>query len=277
MPAQTHRKDVQFKRMTSMLVTYIGHATVLMELGGKTIITDPVLRDRFLLFRRHGRTLAEQSVSLDRVRLILLSHLHYDHADLPSLRRLPRQAVVIVPRGAGWYLGAHLPQEVVEIGQGEEVEWEGLRITATPAAHAGGRPLWGLNVPAQGYIVEDGFTVYFAGDTDLFDEMEEMGRRWSIDLALLTVAGYTPRTPAGHLNPRTAARALGMLRPRLAIPVHWGSLRPIGPIGDRLAYLQDPPYTFLGYASQMARETEVRVLIPGETAEVAGPPAHFAR
>ncbi|MGQ9517617.1 MAG: MBL fold metallo-hydrolase [Anaerolineae bacterium] len=260
-----------------MFVTYIGHATVLIELNGQTIITDPVLRDRFLLLRRHGKSLAEQPLFLEQVRLVLLSHLHYDHADLPSLRRLPRQAVVIVPRGAGAYLAPRLPQRVMEVGCGEAVQWDGLHVTATPAAHPGGRPLWGLNVPAQGYIVRGGFTVYFAGDTDLFDEMEEMGRRWEIDLALLPVAGYTPRTPPGHLNPRTAARALGMLKPKLAIPVHWGSLRLMGPMWKRLAYLQDPPYTFLGYASQLAVNTNVRVLIPGETAEVAGPPAHFTR
>jgi L-ascorbate metabolism protein UlaG (beta-lactamase superfamily) len=263
--------------MPSMRVTYIGHATVLIELDEQTIITDPVLRDRFLVLRRHGRSLTEQPLSLRQVRLVLLSHLHYDHADLPSLRRLPSQATVIVPRGAGAYLASRLPQRVIEIGPGEEVQWDGLLVTATPAAHPGGRPLWGMHVPAQGYMVQGRFTVYFAGDTDLFDEMEEMGRRWHIDLALLPVAGYTPRTPPGHLNPRTAARALGMLRPKLAIPVHWGSLRLMGPVWERLAYLQDPPYTFLGYASQMAADTDVRVLIPGETAEVAGPPAHFAR
>lgn len=260
-----------------MHVTYIGHATVLMKMNERAIITDPVLRDRFLVLRRHGRSLTEQTFSLHPVRLVLLSHLHYDHADLPSLRRLPSQAIVVVPRGAGAYLAARLPQEVMEIRPGETLRWDGLQVTATPAAHPGGRPLWGMSVPAQGYIVQGGFTVYFAGDTDLFDEMEEMGRRWSIDLALLPVAGYTPRTPPGHLNPRTAARALGMLRPKLAIPVHWGSLRLMGPVWERLAYLQDPPYTFLGYASQMAVDTDVRVLIPGETAEVAGPPAHFAR
>ena len=78
--------------------------------------------------------------------------------------------------------------------------------------------------------------------------------------------GYPACFGAAHAE--TAARALTMLRPRLAIPIHWGSLRPLGPLWTRLAYLQDPPYTFVGYARQLAPDTEVRVLLPGESTTV---------
>ena len=144
-----------------------------------------------------------------------------------------------------------------------------LTIHATPAAHSGSRPLAGMSSQAMGFIVEGkSGTVYFAGDTDIFDEMEQLGRDFDLDVALLPVAGYSPRTPPGHLNPRSAARALSMLRPRVVVPIHWGALRPLGPIWRRLGYLQDPPYTFVGYANQLAPNTEVRVLLPGETTRI---------
>lgn len=258
-----------------MYITYVGHASVLIEMDGQVIITDPVLRDRFMMFRRHARSLDGGDIAARPVSLILLSHLHYDHADPPSLQRLPRAATVVAPHGASLFLRTRLAQEVVELGVGETFEWAGLLITATPAAHPGGRALREVPSPALGYIIEGSYTLYFAGDTDLFDEMEELGAGYAIDVAFLPVAGCSPRTPAGHLNPHSAARALRMLKARLAVPVHWGTLRPIGPMWSRMRYLQDPPNTFAGYARQLAPETEVKVLVPGETARIEGKPARF--
>lgn len=249
-------------------VTYVGHATVLMEIDQRLIITDPVLRDRFTLLRRHGLALEGTGREPSQVQIVLLSHMHYDHADPPSIRRLPFQATLIAPRGAGLYLQSRVPQPIIEMSPGESLRIGQLTIHATPAAHSGSRPLQGLSSSAMGYIVEGSSTVYFAGDTDLFDEMEQIGRDFDLDLALLPVAGYGPRTPPGHLNPRTAARALNMLRPRVVIPIHWGALRPMGPLWRGLGYLQDPPYTFVGYANQLAPQTEVKVLLPGDTARI---------
>jgi L-ascorbate metabolism protein UlaG (beta-lactamase superfamily) len=254
-------------------VTYVGHATSLIEIDNRLIITDPVLRDRFTLLRRHGPALEGTDREPTQVQIVLLSHMHYDHADPSSIRRLPFQATLIAPRGAGLYLPSRVPQPIIEMSPGESVRLGRLTIHATPAAHSGSRPLAGMTSHAMGFIVVGQSTCfYFAGDTDIFDEMEHIGREFALDLALLPVAGYSPRTPPGHLNPRSAARALGMLKPRVVIPIHWGALRPMGPLWRRLGYLQDPPFTFVGYANQMAPQTEVRVLLPGETTRIASLP-----
>jgi len=256
-------------KSTHSNITYIGHATTLLEIDRRLIITDPVLRDQFTLLRRHGPALEGTGREPSQVQLILLSHMHLDHADPASIRRLSYQATVIAPRGSGAYLRSRVPQPIIEMSLGERLTVGRLTIQATPAAHSGSRPLQGWHSAAMGYIIEGSVTVYFAGDTDLFDEMEQIGKDFDIDLALLPVAGFGPRTPHGHLNAQSAARALSMLKPRVAIPIHWGALRPLGPIWRRLGYLQDPPYTFAGYASQLAPRTEIRILLPGETTTIS--------
>src|SRR5262249_42087815 len=103
-------------------------------------------------------------------------------------------------------------------------EAHGVRLRVTHAEHAPGRG-WGSSGPRPvGYVVEGSRTVYFAGDTDLFDGMD--GLADGLDVALLPVGGWGPRLPAGHLDPDGAARALLLLRPRIAVPIHWGTLRP---------------------------------------------------
>ena len=256
-------------KSTHSNITYIGHATTLLEIDRRLIITDPVLRDQFTLLRRHGPALEGTGREPSQVQLILLSHMHLDHADPASIRRLSYQATVIAPRGSGAYLRSRVPQPIIEMSLGERLTVGRFTIQATPAAHSGSRPLQGCASPAMGYIIKGSVTIYFAGDTDLFDEMDQIGEEFDIDLALLPVAGFGPRTPHGHLNARSAARALSMLKPRVAIPIHWGALRPLGPVWKRLGYLQDPPYTFAGYASQLAPRTEIRILLPGETTTIS--------
>ena len=107
-------------------------------------------------------------------------------------------------------------------------------------------------------------TTYFAGDTALFAEMADLGTEFDIDLALLPVWGYGPNLRGDHMTPRDAAHALTMLRPRLAVPIHWGTFRPLGKLWSRLSYFSDPPYTFAGYAAYLAPDTEVRILQPGD-------------
>ena len=82
-----------------------------------------------------------------------------------------------------------------------------------------------MSGPALGYLLQGSQSVYFAGDTDLFPEMAALG---GVDVALLPVAGWGPRLPEGdHMNPRRAAEALKILKPRLAIPIHWGTYTPL--------------------------------------------------
>ena len=103
--------------------------------------------------------------------------------------------------------------------------------------------------------------VYFAGDTGLFASTAEIA--CALDVALVPVRGWFPTATLGHLDPRRAAEALRLLKPLLAIPIHWGTYPPLGP-GRAMSFLNDPPQAFRRHAAELAPEVEVRVLSPGE-------------
>lgn len=240
-------------------VTYVGHATVLVETDGLRLLTDPVLRARLGPLRRHGATPDRRlTESIDAV---LLSHLHHDHADLPSLRRLDPRTLVLAPPGAGSFLRRRGFTAVTELAPGESSAVGGVSLTSVDAKHAGGRRIVSRATEAIGFHIAGQRSIYFAGDTDLFDGMARLGE---LDLALLPVWGWGPRLGPGHLDPVRAARAAAVLSPKVAVPIHWGTLFPIGL--DRLApdRLSSPPREFSDWAARLAPQVEVRVLAPGE-------------
>jgi L-ascorbate metabolism protein UlaG (beta-lactamase superfamily) len=234
---------------------------VLLELGGVRLLTDPVLRRSVVHLRRHG-PVPEPPGRLDGV---LLSHIHHDHAHLPSLRLLDRQVRVLAPRGAGaWLRRAGFPR-AEELAAGEVAAVGGVDVAAVPARHDDRRwPFGRVRAEPIGFVVSGERRIYFAGDTDLFDEMQQLP---SLDAALLPVAGWGPKLGPGHLDPKRAARAAAMMRPRLAVPIHWGTLSPrrtkLG------AWFSDPPHAFAAEVGELAPEVEVRVISPGESVELS--------
>ena len=233
-------------------LAWIGHSTVLVELDGARVLTDPVLRRRVAHLRR-----AEAAVeprTLGPVDLILISHVHWDHLDVPSLVGLGRDTRVVVPRGAGTLLERRGFTHVVEVSEGERADVNGLAGRATHAAHSAARGPLGVKAPALGYLLGDRRRVYFAGDTDLFAGMASLADH--LHVALLPIAGWGPRLPAGHLDPERAATALRMLRPRIAVPLHWGTYRPLCGRGPREA----PGDEFARRAAQLVPDVEVHVL-----------------
>jgi L-ascorbate metabolism protein UlaG (beta-lactamase superfamily) len=242
-------------------LTFLGHSTVLIELGGVRILTDPVLFDRVGPLRR-------VSSSLDRelhsgIDLAVVSHLHLDHFDEASLRLLGPAVQLVVPAGAGPLLSRLGFERVVELRPTDRVRYRNVSVSATLAAHSGFRPPFGPNAAALGFVFESGSTrIYFAGDTDLFPGMTEIGR--GLDVALLPVWGWGPNLGPGHLTPQRAARAVRMLRPRYAIPIHWGTLWPFGFGRIRPGRLTDPPHEFAALAAREHADGRVVVLPPGQ-------------
>jgi L-ascorbate metabolism protein UlaG (beta-lactamase superfamily) len=244
-------------------ITYVGHATILIELGGVRLITDPLLRERFMHIRRH-REVPDPSVARD-IDAVLISHLHADHLDPPSLRMVGSATRLIVPERAGATLRRRGFAAITELAPGSSATVDALTVTATPAVHDARRYKLGRRLPALGYVVEGaGSRVYFAGDTDLFDEMAELGE---LDLALVPIWGWGPTLGRGkHLDPERAAEALRLLRPRIAVPIHWGTYHPLHHgVRNLPAFLRDPPGRFVAAAAAAAPDVEVRVLKPGET------------
>lgn len=239
-------------------VRFLGHSTLLLDLDDTQVITDPILRSRIPgLIHRHP--LRDYSI-VEAVQCVLISHAHHDHLDLPSLRRLPPDAQVLGPLGSANLLRrSHL--DVRELRPTEACQVGRVRVVATPAKHYGYRVPYGP-FASIGFVIEGSLRIYFAGDTAVFPEMRDLG---SIDLALLPVSGWGPVVTPGHMGPRQAVDALHLIQPRAAMPIHWGSLVPIGFHVREWAYLHRPPHEFAELARQELPNVAVTVLEPGET------------
>ena len=152
-----------------MHITFLGHATVAIELDGVRIVTDPILRMRVAHLRRHP-VLA--TAALEDLDAVLLSHAHGDHLDPPSIRKLPGQPLVIAPAGLGGLLARRRVAPVSEIEVGATIRVGALAITAFEADHDGRRtPVATTRAAALGYLIRGSQSVYFAGDTGLHDDM----------------------------------------------------------------------------------------------------------
>jgi L-ascorbate metabolism protein UlaG (beta-lactamase superfamily) len=246
--------------MTDRL-TWVGHATVLVELGEAAVLTDPVLRRRVAHLRR--RTPAPRAPP--RLDAVLISHLHRDHLDLPSLKLLDPSVPVVVPRGGASVL-RRSGRELIELSAGEALDVAGLRVRAVPAVHDGRRSPLSRPAEAVGYVVEKRRRVYFAGDTARFDEMAELV---GLDAALLPIWGWGPRLGPGHMDPGEAAEAVALMRPRLVVPIHWGTFAPVVPPGRGTGLPNAPASRFRARVAEAAPGVAVRVLAPGESVALA--------
>jgi len=247
-------------KQPDMEVTYIGHATVLININGVRIVTDPLLRNQVLHLRRQKRLIDPSVVrNLDAV---LISHAHWDHLDLPSLKLLGLSTPLIVPRGIAPLLRGKGFQHVEELAVGESTFVGDVTIRATYADHHGARLRFGKSADCLGYLIEGSHLVYFAGDTALYPQMADLAE--GLDLALLPVWGWGPNLGSGHMSPYQAALALQMLAPWLAIPIHWGTMFPLGLRWLFPKHLIDPPHAFANYAAHLAPDVKVKILSLGE-------------
>ena len=229
-------------------------------MDGVSILTDPLLEDRLGLLHRHTDAVAHliEDVEIDAV---LISHAHHDHLHLPSLRRIRGRPRVVVPKGLG-HLASRSGHEVMEVAADEHFKVGSVGIGAIRAEHDGRRRPFGPAALALGYRIAGSSRVYFAGDTDLCPEMD--GLAGAVDVALLPVWGWGPRLGTGHLDPERAAEAVLRIRPRIAIPIHWGTFYPFAFARFWPHPLGDPPREFARETARVAPRTEVRILAPGE-------------
>jgi len=187
---------------------YLGHSTVLLDIDGVRILTDPLLVDRLGLLHRHSDAVAHLIEDVD-IDVVLVSHAHHDHLHLPSLRRCRGKPRIVVPKGLG-SIASRTGHDVTEVAAGERFEVGGVAIEVVRADHDGRRRPFGPTADAIGYVIAGSSRVYFAGDTDLFAEMADLAG--TVDVALLPVWGWGPRLGAGHLDPARAAEAPRRLR-----------------------------------------------------------------
>jgi L-ascorbate metabolism protein UlaG (beta-lactamase superfamily) len=238
---------------------------VLLELGGVRLLTDPVLRPGFAHIKRQAAPPAADVT--ERIDAVLLSHLHLDHLDLRSLSSFARELPLLVPCGAGRFLRGKGFPHVEELAPGQSEDVGGVEVRATPAVHDGRRwPVGGPRATPIGFVVRGARSVYFAGDTDLFEGMD--GLEPGLDLALLPVWGWGPTLGPGHLDPERAALAAQRLQPRLSVPIHWGTFYPRG--RRKRDRLTAPPREFARRVAELAPEVTVRVVEPGASLALTG-------
>ncbi|HMD55848.1 MAG TPA: MBL fold metallo-hydrolase [Solirubrobacteraceae bacterium] len=246
-----------------LAVTWLGHSTVLLELDGSRLLTDPVLGARAGPLVRIAPPISE--ADYEAVDAVLLSHLHGDHADGRSLRWVGRETRVIAPAGARRWLALRGLRNVQELSLGEWTRVGEVAISLTPAVH-GGVLHRAARVAPSGFIATGSQTCYFAGDTDLFAGMRTLSG--VVDLALLPIGGWGPRLGAGHLDPASAATAAALIAPRVAVPIHWGTLvRAFS--AQRGADRGAPARLFAELARRQAPQVQVHVLAPGERLALA--------
>jgi L-ascorbate metabolism protein UlaG (beta-lactamase superfamily) len=233
----------------SARLLYVGHATVLLELDGVRLLTDPVLRPRIAHLRRRVPS-ADPLTAIDAA---LVSHVHYDHLDRPSLRALGTDVTIVAPRGTRRLLRGFA--DVREVDVGDEVEFGEVTVHATPAEHRSARFML-RSAPSLGYVISGSRRIYFAGDTDLFEGMSALAG--ALDVALVPVAGWGAKVGPGHLDPLRAAHAVKLLRPRIAVPIHWGTLSPL-----HRETSSDPPHDFRRHVAELAPNVVVTIVEPG--------------
>lgn len=250
------------QRKSVLEIAWLGHATADIRMGGTRVLTDPVLRNRLAHLVRHdGIGELELRGPEDQVDVAVISHLHHDHLDLPSLRRLSPETLLVVPRGAAQLVTRHSPGEIVEVSPDDDLRVGNLKITAVPADHHPGRFMSRVKAAPLGFVFEhDEQVVYFPGDTDLHPVMADLP---APDVALLPIWGWGRTLGTGHLDPGRAAEAAALLRAQSVLPVHWGTFAPIRVRRGPPEWLTRSSEVFNEALRRHSPETRLELVRPG--------------
>lgn len=241
-------------------IRWLGHSTVVIDLDGARLLTDPLLRNHVGLLRRVTPPPARADWA--DTDAILLSHLHLDHADVASLRQLPTTPILASAAVAGWLSERGLRTTATSAQWQSVSDSTSAQIRLVPAEHHA-RPLPGRPCDANGFLLRAASgRVWFAGDTAAYPEMADLPD-WAggrIDVALLPIHGWGPRLSAGHLDAAGAAEVCAVVRPRFVVPIHYGTLHPVGLNLRRLDWMHSPAETFAQTLAMVAPDTTLMEL-----------------
>jgi L-ascorbate metabolism protein UlaG (beta-lactamase superfamily) len=265
------REELASPPTSGLRVTWLGHATALVDVDGARVLTDPVWGDRVSPLARIGpKRFFPPPVALDdlpRLDAVVVSHDHYDHLDMAAAIALSRRGTpFFVPLG----VGAHLESWRIPLKQIVEIDWDesqrigDVTVTLTPARHFSGRGLTDRDATLWGSWVVAGpkHRVFYSGDTGDFEGFRDIGTAYGpFDVTLMSLASYGPTWPDVHMTPEELVRAHVALRGHALVPVHWATFN--------LAFhdWNEPAHR----AAAAAKERGVELLIPrpGELIEPA--------
>jgi L-ascorbate metabolism protein UlaG (beta-lactamase superfamily) len=217
---------------SGLRATWLGHSTVLLEIDGLRVLTDPVWSERISPFGiaapKRFQPVPIPVTALPPLDAIVISHDHFDHLDRGTIEALAdRTTPFVVPLGLGMYLEAWgiAPSRVIELDWWESTQLGGLRLTATPSQHFSGRISHRNKTLWASFVIEtERRRVFFSGDTALTPEFEDVRAKFApFDLVMLEVGGFHPSWDHVHLGPDNALEALRMLGGGPFMPVHWGT------------------------------------------------------
>jgi N-acyl-phosphatidylethanolamine-hydrolysing phospholipase D len=250
-------------------VTWVGHATLLVQLEGVNILTDPIWSDRAGPFGIGPKRLVRPGLrfeDLPPIHAVLISHDHYDHLDAHTVQRLARvhHPRFFVPLGLGAWLSAHGVHDVVEVDWWQRSAYRGLTFVATPAQHGSGRTLTDQNrrLWSSWAVLGQSRRFFFGGDTGYTPELADIGRRLGpFDVAALPIGGYAAfgSHHPNHVSPEESVQLLEDVRGRLLVPMHWGTF------ALNVEPFREPPERLLAEATRRGLEEHVAVLSPGQS------------
>jgi len=217
-----------------LAVTFIGHASFFVQIGGRSVLIDPNFA-RWLFVLKRLRRPGLRVRDLPPIDLVLVSHAHFDHLHRPSLRAIVHQTLRERGTAPAIIVPSHVSDLVSDLGFSEIIEMDwwnnsrqgNLSITHVPSRHWGARILKDSHRGYGGFVLKAGkHSVYHAGDTAYFAGFHEIGRRLSPELALLPIGAYNPPAFRNvHTNPADATRAFLDLNARWMVPMHYGTFR----------------------------------------------------
>jgi L-ascorbate metabolism protein UlaG (beta-lactamase superfamily) len=235
LPSLSPLESWKKKPMSGLRATWLGHSTVLIEIDGVRVLTDPVWGPRAspstLAGPKRFQPVPVPLKSMPPVDVVVVSHDHYDHLDYPTIRELARRNVPFV---TSLGVGAHLEAWGVNPALITELDWwesyplarDGVTVTAAPSQHFSGRGLKDRNATLWSSIVlrSANHSVFFSGDTGLTEEYQLIRARLGpFDLVMLEIGAYHPAWGDIHLGPQNAVKALTLLGGGVFLPVHWGT------------------------------------------------------
>lgn len=245
-------------RSGQICVTWIGHASFLIQSPAHNILVDPNWANWLLMVRRlkHAGILHDHLPNID---LVLITHAHFDHLSRGSLRKVSAHQPIVVPHGVGNLVYDLGFKKIHEMQWWEEIKFPGIHVTFTPVKHWGARVLTDRQRGYGGYVIKLGKrTIFHCGDSAYFEGFKEIGERLSPEIALLPIGAYKPISfREHHMSPEEALKAFVELKSKVFVPMHWGTYR--------LSYeaLYEPPQRLMKAAIQAGLFPKIRFLIEG--------------
>jgi L-ascorbate metabolism protein UlaG (beta-lactamase superfamily) len=222
-----HKRPV-FPRLNrgQVALTWIGHASFLVQFNDLNVLVDPNFANWLFLLKRVKRA-GLKLEDLPPIDLVLLTHAHFDHFHKPTLRKLPHPKVAVMPWGMGDLARGLGFERIVELQWWESFTHRDWKVTLTPCKHWGARTLHDTHRGYGGFVIEhQGRTIYHAGDSAYFEGFKEIGKFLAPEIALLPIGAYRPESFRNvHIGPDEAVKAFKDLRARWLVPMHYGTFK----------------------------------------------------